>query len=144
DSIAAWHKFAAGERKARTIDLGVIQPVAKSTSPVHPDNTEHYFCCVAGVGLDAQITKRANLLPRWFRARGGYGLAAPREFLRFAPFPMRVSPNGNSPGAFQPTTLAAVANAPSYGGGMKIAPSAKLDDGKLDLCIVRGMNKFSL
>jgi diacylglycerol kinase family enzyme len=37
-----------------------------------------------------------------------------------------------------------VANAPAYGGGMKIAPNAKLDDGKLDLCVVRGMNPFKL
>jgi diacylglycerol kinase family enzyme len=27
---------------------------------------------------------------------------------------------------------------------MKIAPNAKLDDGKLDLCVVRGMNPFKL
>jgi diacylglycerol kinase (ATP) len=27
---------------------------------------------------------------------------------------------------------------------MKIAPQAKLDDGKLDICIVRAMNKFKL
>lgn len=27
---------------------------------------------------------------------------------------------------------------------MKIAPQAKLDDGKLDICIVRSMNKLSL
>ena len=40
--------------------------------------------------------------------------------------------------------LAAVANAPAYGGGMKIAPQAKLDDGKLDLCIVRAMDTFKL
>lgn len=57
---------------------------------------------------------------------------------------MKISPNGNSPGQFRPTLLAAIANAPSYGGGIKIAPRAKLDDGKLDLCVVRAMDKFKL
>ena len=56
---------------------------------------------------------------------------------------MKISSNGN-PTAFLPTILAAVANAPTYGGGMKIAPQAKLDDGKLDLCVVRAMDVFRL
>src|SRR5258708_32114393 len=56
---------------------------------------------------------------------------------------MKISLNGNS-GVAEPTMLAAVANASAYGGGMKIAPQAKLDDGKLDICVVRAMNKFKL
>jgi len=43
-----------------------------------------------------------------------------------------------------PTILAAFANAPAYGGGMKIAPHAQLDDGKLDVCIVRAMGRLKL
>ena len=34
------------------------------------------------------------------------------------------------------TLLAAFANTPYYGGGMKIAPQAKMDDGMLDVCVV--------
>jgi diacylglycerol kinase family enzyme len=44
----------------------------------------------------------------------------------------------------QPTLLAAFANAPVYGGGMKIAPRAKMDDGLLDICIVGGVDAFKL
>jgi diacylglycerol kinase family enzyme len=104
----------------------------------------HYFCCVAGVGIDTAITRRANALPKWLRAHGGYALSAPGEFMRFAPFPLKTSRNGADTSSFQPSTLVSVANAPAYGGGMKIAPHAKLDDGKLDLCVVRGMNPFKL
>ena len=57
---------------------------------------------------------------------------------------MKVSRNGTNSSSFQPTILASVANAPAYGGGMKIAPNARLDDGKLDVCVVRGMNPFKL
>ena len=39
---------------------------------------------------------------------------------------------------------AAFANAPSYGGGMEIAPQAQLDDGLLDVCIIGHMNKLKL
>jgi len=44
----------------------------------------------------------------------------------------------------RPTVLAAFANAPVYGGGMKIAPRARLDDGLLDICLITDINKFKL
>ena len=150
DSLSAWQKFASGAGNVRTIDLGVIQSVPKigetpaESGAANMNDQPHYFCCSGSVGLDVEIVRRANKLPSWVRARGGYGLSAPGEFFRFQPFPMKVSPNGNSAGQFRPTLLAAVANAPSYGGGIKIAPQAKLDDGKLDLCVVRAMDKFKL
>src|SRR5206468_2410037 len=83
-------------------------------------------------GLVVEITRRANELPKWIRAHGGYALCAPREFFRFLPFPMKITYNNGAADKFQPTILAAVANAPTYGGGMRIAPHARLDDGKLD------------
>ena len=44
----------------------------------------------------------------------------------------------------QPTTLAAFANTPVYGGGMKIAPRAQMNDGLLDVCLVGGVDPFKL
>ena len=44
----------------------------------------------------------------------------------------------------EPATLVAFANAPSYGHGMRIAPRARLDDGKLDVCFVRRTSKLRL
>ena len=150
DSLSAWQKFASGGGNVRSIDLGVIQSAPRScdtsvqTGAPNTGDDHRYFCCSGSVGLDVEIVRRANKLPSWVRARGGYGLSAPGEFFRFQPFPMKVSPNGNSGESFRPTLLAAVANAPTYGGGVKIAPQAKLDDGKLDLCVVRAMDKFKL
>jgi diacylglycerol kinase (ATP) len=138
DAITGMRHFEA-HGKSRAIDLGVIRPFTVGAAPA----PHTYFCCVAGVGLDSAINRSANALPRWLRANGGYAMCASREFVRFAPFPMKISPNGTQ-AAFRPTLLAAVANAPTYGGGMKIAPKAKLDDGKLDLCVVRSMDVFKL
>lgn len=135
DSAQAFRQFGSGQSNLRTIDLGLICDVKSST--------QRYFCCVAGVGIDGAIAARSNRLPSWLRGRGGYFLSAPPEFIRFAPLPMKVSMNGTQ-SASQPTLLAAVANASAYGGGMKIAPHAQLSDGKLDLCVVRGMNVFKL
>jgi diacylglycerol kinase (ATP) len=102
----------------------------------------HYFCCVAGAGIDTEIARRADALPKWIRSHGGYALSAPGEFLRFKPPSMKISTENE--GTPKPTILAAFANASAYGGGMKIAPHAKLDDGKLDVCIVRAMRRARL
>jgi len=145
ESLAAWRAFVANEKNIRMIDLGVIRyrGVRKGAAQqIVPEGT-HYFGCVAGVGIDAEIARKANALPRWLRSHGGYATLASREIIQFAPFPVKIRVNGQQDG-FRPTILAAVANAPTYGGGMKIAPQAKLDDGKFDVCIVRAMDKFKL
>jgi diacylglycerol kinase (ATP) len=128
DSVAAWREFASGAGKVRTIDLGIING--------------HYFCCVGGVGLDGEVTRRANRLPRWLRGHGGYVVSLPPALFRFAPLAMKISlPDGERSGHF---VLAAFANTPVFGGGMKIAPQALIDDGQLDVCVISDINKFKL
>jgi len=142
DSLAAWRQFATGGNNLRTIDLGMIKEFSRAAENTGAAVPPHYFCCVAGTGIDAEIARRANALPKWFRAHGGYALCALREFLRFAPFSMKLSMETD--GTPKATILAAFANAHSYGGGMKIAPHAQLDDGKLEVCVVRAMSRWKL
>jgi diacylglycerol kinase (ATP) len=147
DSLAAWRKFSSGNGDVRTIDLGVIATI-KTDRRTGESPVPHYFCCVGGVGLDAEVAQRANRLPRWVRAHGGYILSLLPALLRFAPISMELS--GRSPElrdnfvSPKPIMVAAFANTTSYGGGMKIAPHAQLDDGLLDVCIIRRMNKLKL
>src|SRR5205814_5178823 len=49
-----------------------------------------YFCCIAGVGLDGDIARRANGLPRWLRGHGGYILSTVPSLFQFAAVPMRI------------------------------------------------------
>jgi len=44
----------------------------------------------------------------------------------------------------QRVMMVSVANAPFYGGGMKIAPDANMNDGVFDICIVQEISKFEL
>jgi diacylglycerol kinase (ATP) len=111
-------------------------------------SSHHYFCCVGGVGLDGDVARRANRLPRWLRGHGGYVLSLVPALARFAAFPLTISTfdptkNWTSRGS-NPSVLAAFANAQVYGGGMKIAPQAQLDDGQLDVCLVTDIDKFKL
>jgi diacylglycerol kinase (ATP) len=148
-SLAAWKEFYSGGHNARSIDLGIITPLSVAERHV-PASTLHYFCCVGGVGLDTEVARRANQLPRWLRGHGGYVLSLPSALFKFAPLPMKLSlasaenPETMVARSEAPIVLAAFANAPVYGGGMRIAPLAQLDDGQLDVCIVADINKFKL
>jgi diacylglycerol kinase (ATP) len=136
DALEAWKNFTSNGSNTRTIDLGVITDLSEPSR-------EHYFCCVGGVGLDAEVARRADQLPRWLLAHGGYALSLLPTMFQFAPVSMKVSHDGNLAQA-KPTILAAFANAPTYGGGMKIAPRAQLDDGQLDLCVISNINPLKL
>ena len=148
DSSAAWRKFSSAGHNVRAIDLGLITPLAdKNDAGDAPPPPEHLFCCVGGIGLDAEVSRRANLLPRWLRAHGGYVLSLLPALLKFTPLKASISlfrDGAFIPAPFKRIMVAAFANAPTYGGGMKIAPQAKLDDGRLDICIVCDINKFVL
>src|SRR5579862_7916573 len=97
DSLAAWRKFSGKQGNVRAIDLGVVAPLAVAGGAPAPHGSSRYlqlatqyFCCVAGVGLDSEVARRANLLPRWLRGHGGYALSLAPTILRFAPLPMKV------------------------------------------------------
>jgi len=139
DAVRVWHDFEAGKIPARTIDLGTI--VASAS----PDRT-HYFCTVAGCGLDAAAAQRANQMPRWLRGHGGYALALLPLLRKLPAFPMRLTQvNGTNPfDAEKLTLIAAFANSQFYGDGMRIAPKADFADGKLDICRISTMNPFEL
>lgn len=162
DSVAAWRLFCAGQSNVRAIDLGIINPLevageytstlaqGRSGARESPRSAEfipQFFCSVAGVGLDGEVARRANSLPRWLRGHGGYALSLAPTIFRFAPLPMKISTTdgtGWNIRSDQPTILAALANTSTYGGGMKIAPSAKVDDGQLDICVIGGIDRFKL
>jgi diacylglycerol kinase (ATP) len=145
DSLAAWRRFCSGHGNLRTIDLGVILPLGGDAGRAP---APHYFCSVAGVGLDGEVARRANELPRWVRGHGGYALTLVPTIFCFAAFPMKISTSDESAGwttrSDQPTILAAFANTSTYGGGMKIAPRARMDDGQLDVCVIGGIDPFKL
>src|SRR5271155_952078 len=124
DSLAAWRRFCAGQANIREIDLGVIIPGdGANVSRDSVLGTGRYFCSVAGIGLDSEVARQANAMPRWLRGHGGYALALLPAILRFAPFPMKVFASNESGDwsirSDQPTLLAAFANTSTYGGGMK-------------------------
>jgi diacylglycerol kinase (ATP) len=173
DAMDAWQKFRSGGDNVLAVDLGVIMPLAPQEidsslqSPFSssaegvplpaarsaaktPDSFSRYFCCVGGLGLDSEIARRANQLPRWIRRRGGYLLSLLPALIGFEPPRVKVQsdlPGSSCTFAIQHdgrAIVVAFANAPTYGHGIRIAPHARLDDGKLDICVVGAMVKMRL
>ena len=148
DSLRVWREFESGKIQARAIDLGIIVPSAA------PERT-HYFCGVAGCGLDSAAARRANHMPRWLRGHGGYALALLPLLLKLPAFSMRLTQvngtqfsgarlNGKDRTEEKLALLAAFANTQFYGDGMRIAPEADFADGKLDVCRINTLNPFKL
>ncbi|HEY2170411.1 MAG TPA: YegS/Rv2252/BmrU family lipid kinase [Candidatus Angelobacter sp.] len=131
-ALRAWKQFCPDGKNVKEIDLGVI----------HAGGEEILFCCVAGVGMDAEANARANRMPPWLKSRGGYVLAALQSLIAFKPAEMNITTEGRE---FRRSAFfIAVGNGLSYGGGMKVTPQATLDDGLLDICLVSKMNKLKL
>jgi diacylglycerol kinase (ATP) len=148
DSLAEWKRFRERRDNVRAIDLGVVTPLADASESTAPHKHRHYFCSVAGIGLDGEVARRADHLPRWLRGHGGYALTLVPTIFRFAPFRLKILTTDETDGSVtrsdQPTLLAAFANTSTYGGGMKIAPLAQMNDGLLDVCVVGGVDPFKL
>jgi diacylglycerol kinase (ATP) len=97
---------------------------------------------VACVGFDAEVNRLAREGAGYLRGTAGYVVCVLRALARFRPFEVEVEVDGwRWQGAI---TLVAVANGPCYGGGMRIAPQARMDDGVLDVCIVSAVPRATL
>lgn len=65
-----------------------------------------------------------------------YVFAAAYEYLGYEPQPFTVSVDDQPPRAFPDPVVFTIANLTQYGGGARIAPSARADDGLLELVTV--------
>jgi diacylglycerol kinase (ATP) len=92
------------------------------------------FLSVAGMGLDSRVAVAFQRLPRFARFRATYVLLLLKSLLTQRPSPFRLVVDGET--LEQEAWLVAVANTEAYGGGMRIAPGARPDDGRLHVCIV--------
>jgi YegS/Rv2252/BmrU family lipid kinase len=95
----------------------------------------HYFFNVAGFGLDASISR--NFEKFGIRGPLPYFLVGTRAFLMFQPQHIKLILD-NDELEISPL-LVTIANGPEYGNGAIIAPSAKPDDGYLDVSIMDNM-----
>ncbi len=100
-----------------------------------------YFVTVLASGFDSLVNERANAM-RWPRGQMRYNLATLAELRVFEPLPYTLELDGEV--RRLDAMLVAVGNGPSFGGGLRITEGALLDDGLLDVVVIRPMSKARL
>lgn len=114
------------EGNTRDIDVGVVN--------------DRRFLCVASCGFDSVANRIANET----RLIGGnlvYAYAAFRALAAWKPATFTITLDGTRTLEFSGYSVA-VGNSRAFGGGMFIAPRAKLDDGMLDVITVADVSKL--
>ncbi|MHB1431391.1 MAG: diacylglycerol/lipid kinase family protein [Streptosporangiaceae bacterium] len=116
----------------------------------------HAESVVAGsvyIGIPAQTAELANAMG-WLRGPLVYPVAALRVLARWRPvaFSVRLAgqPDSTAFDGTEPDSTAfdgfavVVANASRFGGGMRVAPAARIDDGLLDLVLMRRAGRLTV
>ncbi len=115
--------------KSRLVDLGM----ANGTP----------FINNAGAGFDAQVMATMNSSIRFLTGRPAFLLAILMKLPTFRPFLLTVSTDGGAPRTLEAMLIAAL-NGRAFAAGLRAAPHAQLDDGALDVMIVRAVSKWRL
>jgi diacylglycerol kinase (ATP) len=125
DPATAAERVIAGE--VRTVDLARCH--------------DRYYMTVMAAGFDAVVNERANRMT-WPRGQMRYNLATLAELRTFEPLPYILELDGTV--MHTSAMLVAIGNGPSFGGGLRIAEGAVLDDGLLDVVVIKPLGKFEL
>jgi diacylglycerol kinase (ATP) len=97
------------------------------------------FVNVAGAGFDSEVNETANNMKWKAQGTAKYVAAVMGTLRRFTPAQFEVTVDGEHRSLSG--MLIAVGNGESYGGGMRVAAGASLDDGQLQVCVVGGMSR---
>lgn len=142
--------IGTGDDNARTLGIPLGDPAAAAglvaDSPVRSvdvaqvtsaDGSERYFLGVLSAGFDSFVNERANRMS-WPKGKARYLVAILGELRTFKPVPYTARIDGAS--VSSGAMLVAIGNGISYGGGMKVCPSAIPDDGLLDVTWLKAVS----
>jgi len=105
------------------------------------DGKERLYAGGGGVGLDAEAARYAGGVYRNLRGRSRYLLSAVRALMGFHSIRLRaLIGSGQQVEINANALLLGVLNTPSYGAGLRLAPDAQTNDGKLDLVLLEELS----
>lgn len=106
---------------------------AARISRVDGGGESRWYLGILSGGFDALVNERANQMT-WPKGPARYNLAMLRELPVFAPIPYELTVDDET--RTTKAMLVCVANTGAFGGGMKVAPDASVEDGLLDVVVV--------
>jgi YegS/Rv2252/BmrU family lipid kinase len=118
---------------ARGVDLGRAV-FAKEAG------TGRLFANVGSVGMSGAVARRANAMSKRLGGRATFYYALTREFLAWRNTEVTVTFDGGERHGRMHDVI--VANGRWHGGGMKLAPEARADDGLFDVVLIGDVTKL--
>ncbi len=124
----------------RTIDLGRLRYTAEDGR-----EATRYFVNIASFGMGGAVDRVVQSLPakRWLGGRLAYLYAILHTLAHYTSPPVELSVDGVPRGTFRIRNVA-IANGRFFGGGLKIAPCARLDDGRFDVVVLGDLTRRAL
>lgn len=107
-----------------------------------PSINGNFFGSIACMGFDAEVNKFAMEKKGYFGGTLGYIICVLRALKTFKPFEVEIRIDDFRWGG--QVMMVAISNGPYYGGGMKIAPHASMNDGLFDVCVIQEVSKGKL
>lgn len=135
DYNLACHNLA--NPKEITIDVGLVEYHKKDQT------LQRYFVNSAGIGFDATVVDSVEKTPKYFGGTIPYLTALLRSFLFYRNKDISYK-IGDHPTQKARVLSLVVANGRYFGGGMHIAPEAKLNDSLLDMIVMGNFGKIEL
>ena len=109
------------------------------------DGRERLCVGGGGVGLDVEASRYAARTYRRMPGRLRYVVSALRAWREFIPLNVRAEFPGSQQAVLEASVLlAGVLNGPTYGAGLRVAPGALVDDGWLNLSLVKTLNALEV
>lgn len=102
------------------------------------DGSCHYFASSLACGFDAAAGARVHAMPKFLPGLLRYAAAALMQFSQLRSYPLRWACDGQAVQQVQ-ALLASCLNTPTYASGMRLAPSARIDDEQLQLVLAKNM-----
>jgi diacylglycerol kinase (ATP) len=138
-----------GNDVARYFDLPRKDPLAAADVVIKGETRQvdlarsgnKYFATVLCAGFDALVNERANKMT-WPKGQMRYNIATLSELRVFRPLHYTLDLDGQQ--LTIDAMMVSVGNGPSFGGGLRITEGALLDDGMLDVVIIKPMGRGSL
>jgi YegS/Rv2252/BmrU family lipid kinase len=120
------------EGGTRVIDLGRVEVAGGAT---------RYFANVGSAGMSGAVARRANRMTKRFGGKATFFFALTREFLAWRNTQVAVELDGGvrREGAMHDVI---VANGRYHGGGMRLAPDARQDDGLFEVVTIGDVTKL--
>lgn len=124
--------------RTRKVDAGRVHYTGDDGTPRSVG-----FLNVASLGMSGLVTRLVNETPKTFGGRVSFLAGTLRALARWRSQPVTLRLDGEVVHE-GPLHLATAANGPYFGGGMRVAPNAALDDGLLEVVIIGDLSKAEL